>query len=62
MSKGERLLQEEKLYIMTTKKLSGIYTIENIVNGKIYIGESLDIYRRWHKEHIPQLRRDCHYN
>ena len=62
LSKGETLLQEEKLYIMTTKKLSGVYTITNKVNGKIYIGESLDIYRRWHKEHIPQLRKDCHYN
>lgn len=55
-------MQEEKLYIMTTKKLSGLYTITNRENGKIYIGESLDIYRRWHKEHIPQLRKNCHYN
>ena len=47
---------------MTTKKLSGIYTITNRSNGKVYIGESLDIYRRWHEEHIPQLRKNCHYN
>ena len=47
---------------MTTKKLSGIYTITNRSNGKVYIGESLDIYRRWHEEHIPQLRNNCHYN
>lgn len=47
---------------MTTKKLSGIYTITNRVNGKVYIGESLDIYRRWHKEHIPKLRKKQHYN
>lgn len=47
---------------MSTKRISGIYIITNTVNGKIYIGESLDIYRRWHKEHIPQLRKGCHYN
>ena len=55
-------MQEQRLYIMTTKKLSGIYTITNIINGKIYIGESLDVFRRWHTEHIPHLRRNSHYN
>ena len=65
MSKGEILLKElkePKLYIMSTSKASGIYTITNKVTGKLYIGESLDIYRRWHDEHIPQLRKNCHYN
>ena len=62
MSKGETLLKEPKLYIMTTNKVSGIYTITNNVTGKLYIGESLDIYRRWHDEHIPQLRKNRHYN
>lgn len=47
---------------MTTNKVSGIYTITNKVTGKLYIGESLDIYRRWHDEHIPQLRKNRHYN
>lgn len=55
-------LKEPKLYIMATNKVSGIYTITNKVTGKLYIGESLDIYRRWHDEHIPQLRKNCHYN
>ena len=55
-------LKEPKLYIMTTNKVSGIYTITNKITGKLYIGESLDIYRRWHDEHIPQLRKNCHYN
>lgn len=55
-------LKEPRLYIMTTNKVSGIYTITNKVTGKLYIGESLDIYRRWHDEHIPQLRKDRHYN
>ncbi len=47
---------------MTTNKVSGIYTITNTVTGKLYIGESLDIYRRWHDEHIPQLKKNCHCN
>lgn len=55
-------LKEPKLYIMTMNKVSGIYTITSKVTGKLYIGESLDIYRRWHDEHIPQLRKNRHYN
>ncbi|RKJ62070.1 GIY-YIG nuclease family protein [Roseburia sp. 1XD42-69] len=55
-------MKEPKLYIMTANKVSGIYTITNKVTGKLYIGESLDIYRRWHDEHIPQLRKNRHYN
>ena len=55
-------MKEPKLYIMTMNKISGIYTITNKVTGKLYIGESLDIYRRWHDEHIPQLRKNSHYN
>ena len=55
-------MKEPKLYIMTANKVSGIYTITNKVTGKLYIGESLDIYRRWHDEHIPQLRKNSHYN
>lgn len=47
---------------MTTNKVSGIYTITNKTTGRLYIGESLDIYRRWHDEHIPQLRKNRHYN
>ena len=27
--------------------MTGIYKIENIVNGKVYIGQSVDIKRRW---------------
>lgn len=55
-------MKEPKLYIMTMNKVSGVYTITNKVTGKLYIGESLDIYRRWHDEHIPQLRKNRHYN
>ena len=31
----------------------GIYKIENCINGKVYIGKSVDIMNRW-KEHIEQ--------
>ena len=27
--------------------MTGIYKIENVVNGKVYIGQSVDIKRRW---------------
>ena len=33
----------------------GIYMIQNLVNGKIYIGQSVDIERRW-GEHKTRLR------
>ena len=32
------------------KKISGIYKITNQVNGKVYIGQSIDIHRRWNDE------------
>lgn len=30
-----------------SEKICGIYKITNLVNGKVYIGQSVDIYRRW---------------
>lgn len=30
-----------------SKKICGIYKITNMVNGKVYIGQSIDIKRRW---------------
>lgn len=30
----------------------GIYKIENRVNGKIYIGQSLDIFQRWNQHYL----------
>lgn len=62
MSLATNLFQLGNTHIITTKKVSGIYIITNKISGKIYIGESLDIYRRWHDEHIPQLRKKRHYN
>lgn len=46
---------------MSKEVVSGIYCIRNIVNNKVYIGESIDIYRRWH-EHMQDLRDGVHDN
>ena len=62
MSLATNLFQLGDTHIIASKKVSGIYIISNKINEKIYIGESLDIYRRWHKEHLPQLRKNQHYN
>lgn len=40
---------------------SGIYCIENIINHKKYIGQSIDILNRWSK-HISELNNNRHYN
>lgn len=36
---------------------SGIYQIRNLVNGKIYVGQSVDLYKRKHT-HFSMLRWD----
>lgn len=39
----------------------GIYKIENKVNGKVYVGQSVNIETRW-KNHRCELNRGTHYN
>ena len=39
---------------------SGIYLIVNIENGKLYVGKSINMYRR-QKEHISMLKRGIHH-
>lgn len=38
------------------EQICGIYKIENLINGKVYIGQSKDIYTRWSK-HIQTAKR-----
>ena len=42
-------------------KICGIYCITNIINNKIYIGSSKNIYHRL-KRHYSELNRNCHAN
>ena len=39
----------------------GIYKITNIKNGKIYVGSSKDIEKRW-KEHLYKLKYGVHHS
>lgn len=39
----------------------GVYCIENLINHKKYIGQSIDIYRRW-KDHKNKLNGNRHHN
>ena len=39
----------------------GIYKIENLLNGKVYIGQSVDITKRW-STHVAELNNNCHHN
>lgn len=39
----------------------GIYMIQNKVNGKIYVGQSVDIEERW-RHHKGELRNNSHSN
>jgi len=42
-------------------KISGIYCIRNKINGKRYIGSSIDLNARW-KKHLSSLRNNNHDN
>lgn len=41
--------------------ISGVYSIQNNVSGKMYVGSSKDIYRRW-KEHKRYLNNHKHHS
>jgi group I intron endonuclease len=43
-------------------KISGIYKIINKVNGKYYVGSSVDIKRRWIRGHRYKLNNNKHNN
>lgn len=41
--------------------MCGVYQIKNKVDGKVYVGSSVNIERRW-KSHISELNKGCHNN
>lgn len=43
------------------EKICGIYAIRNKVNGKMYIGQQIDIKSRW-KQHVRELKSKTHCN
>lgn len=42
-------------------KIAGIYAIKNLINGKVYVGSSLNIRLRW-TQHKQKLRRNQHHS
>lgn len=44
-----------------SQKICGVYKITNLVNGKIYVGSSKDINKRWY-QHKNSLTNDTHGN
>ena len=46
---------------MSLSKTTGIYLIENTVNGRCYIGASIRVGRRW-REHVYSLQHGYHHN
>lgn len=46
---------------MKNERKSGIYCIENMINNKKYIGQSVDLEERWRK-HISELNHNDHHN
>lgn len=57
--KSQDIYDEHQSKLQEAK--SGIYKITNIKNNKVYVGESMDIQRRW-KEHINELEENRHQN
>lgn len=46
---------------ISENKKHGVYMIKNAINGKFYIGSSINIGIRW-KEHIRRLESNCHHS
>lgn len=46
---------------MAEEIICGIYKITNLINGKMYVGQSVDIDKRW-REHKRELNLNHHYN
>jgi len=42
-------------------KICGIYYIKNLINDKVYVGSSIDIFTRW-KRHKLELKKGIHHS
>lgn len=51
------------MVILKKTKISGIYTITNVVNGRVYVGSAIDINKRWstHKSNLKNNKRNNKY-
>jgi group I intron endonuclease len=55
------MIRPDELNGCSRTYISGIYQIKNLINGKIYIGSSNHLYRRY-SDHIRFLNRNSHFN
>lgn len=46
---------------ISRERICGVYSITNMVNNKVYIGSSVDIYGRW-SHHKSHLNKNTHHN
>ncbi|BCC74234.1 hypothetical protein BCJMU51_p2089 (plasmid) [Bacillus cereus] len=46
---------------MAREKIVGVYAILNLNNGKVYIGSSVDVFKRW-GDHRRELERGVHHS
>ena len=44
------------------EKICGLYYIENLKDGKKYVGQSIDILKEWKNKHLNNLRKNKHHN
>ena len=42
----------------TKERICGIYKITNLINGKMYIGQAQDIYKRWYAHKYSAFKKD----
>lgn len=61
IEKFKLFLRKHRRFLFMKKKISGVYIIKCIANGKIYVGSSNDIARRW-SCHLSLLKSGKHTN